>query len=265
VWPVSYANAIHLYWRHFEKEYKCSVASSKIAETMKRRQWLAHLGERWSIPHLGVSRTSRNDFDYDGWVRIGFALYDGLGDSGRDLWESWSAKSSKNDPALTASKGPSFAKVNRVTVGTLFYEARRCGWKESRRQRRDNRQQAGGEQTAEGASELPLIRVVGGELSALATRAEDLLITAGVPIYQRGGRLVRPIIEDVDASRGRRTKTAQLVALDSVYARDLNGTRVGKNIVRERGSTSRPIRLMKPQAPCWPAHSSLGSPGLIGS
>jgi putative DNA primase/helicase len=31
-----------------------------------------------------------NDLDYDDWINIGFALYDGLGDSGRDLWESWS-------------------------------------------------------------------------------------------------------------------------------------------------------------------------------
>src|SRR6185437_5179756 len=55
----SCANVIHLCWPHFEREYNCSIASSTIAETMKQRQWLAHLGERWSIPHSSVSRTSR--------------------------------------------------------------------------------------------------------------------------------------------------------------------------------------------------------------
>ena len=30
-----------------------------IAETMKRRQWLARLGERWLIPHSSVPRISR--------------------------------------------------------------------------------------------------------------------------------------------------------------------------------------------------------------
>jgi len=72
--------------------------------------------------------------------------------------------------------------------------------------------------------ELPVIEIKDGQLSALATRAEKMLIAAGVPIYQRGGMLVRPIIETVDASRGRRTKVAQLRVLDAVYLRDLMGT-----------------------------------------
>lgn len=71
--------------------------------------------------------------------------------------------------------------------------------------------------------ELPQIEIKDGQLSALATKAEDMLIAAGVPLYQRGGTLVRPIIETVDASRGRKTKVAQLRALDSVYLRDLMG------------------------------------------
>jgi hypothetical protein len=72
--------------------------------------------------------------------------------------------------------------------------------------------------------ELPVIEIKDGQLSALATRAEQMLIAAGVPIYQRGGMLMRPIIETVDASRGRKTKVAQLRVLDSVYLRDLMAT-----------------------------------------
>jgi len=71
------------------------------------------------------------------------------------------------------------------------------------------------------AADLPVMRVKGGQLSSLATRAEAILIAAGVPLYQRGGTLVRPIIETVDATRGRRTKVAQLKVLDNVYMRDL--------------------------------------------
>jgi Bifunctional DNA primase/polymerase, N-terminal len=73
------------------------------------------------------------------------------------------------------------------------------------------------------ADQLPVIQVRDGELSLLATTAEEMLIGAGTPLYQRGGALVRPIIETVDASRGRKTKVAQLKVLDSVYARDLMG------------------------------------------
>ena len=72
-------------------------------------------------------------------------------------------------------------------------------------------------------SDLPIIEIKDGQLSALATKAELMLIQAGVPVYQRGGTLVRPIIEAVDASRGRKTKVAQLRTLDAVYMRDLMG------------------------------------------
>jgi hypothetical protein len=72
-------------------------------------------------------------------------------------------------------------------------------------------------------SDLPIIEITDGQLSALATRAELMLIEAGVQVYQRGGTLVRPIIETVDASRGRKTKVAQLRMLDAVYMRDLMG------------------------------------------
>jgi hypothetical protein len=68
---------------------------------------------------------------------------------------------------------------------------------------------------------LPVIQIKDGELSLLATKAEEMLIAAGVPIYQRSGRLVRPIIETVDATRGRKTKVAQLKVLDDTYLRDL--------------------------------------------
>jgi hypothetical protein len=55
---------------------------------------------------------------------------------------------------------------------------------------------------------MPIIQVVGGNLSEIATRGEEVLIEAGVQIYQRGGKLVRPIVETVDASHGRLTKVA---------------------------------------------------------
>ena len=49
-----------------------------------------------------------------------------------------------------------------------------------------------------------------------------MLIQTGVLLYQRGENLVRPIIREVDASHGRRTKTAQLAQLTNTYMRDLD-------------------------------------------
>ena len=49
-----------------------------------------------------------------------------------------------------------------------------------------------------------------GKLHELANEAEAALITADVPFYVRGGDVVRPIVEDVPASKGRRAKVARL-------------------------------------------------------
>jgi hypothetical protein len=67
---------------------------------------------------------------------------------------------------------------------------------------------------------LPVIQIRNGELSSLATQAENVLIKADAPFYQRTGKLVRPIAEKVDASDGRKTTVARLIPLESVYARD---------------------------------------------
>jgi putative DNA primase/helicase len=163
-----------------------------------------------------------NDLDYDEWIVIGFALYGELGDSGRDLWEAWSATYTGNDAKVSSAKWPSFKNGRSVSIGTLFWHARQNGW-----WWKERHVSSGVGNTTRDANEaapsedLPIIEIKDGQLSELATRAEALLIDAGVPVYQRGGELVRPIIETVDASRGRKTKVAQLRILDPVYLRDL--------------------------------------------
>lgn len=55
-----------------------------------------------------------------------------------------------------------------------------------------------------------IIAVRAGELPRMATEGELALIEAGAPFYSRGGAIVRPIVEEVDAAKGRRTKIARL-------------------------------------------------------
>ena len=57
-----------------------------------------------------------------------------------------------------------------------------------------------------------------GKLHEVANDAEAALIAADVPFYARGGEILRPIIEDVPASKGRRTKVARLkpVSVDTM-------------------------------------------------
>lgn len=57
---------------------------------------------------------------------------------------------------------------------------------------------------------VPTIAIVPGELHRAATEGENALIAAGIHIYQREG-LVRPVIGEVAASGGYKTKVARLV------------------------------------------------------
>jgi hypothetical protein len=69
----------------------------------------------------------------------------------------------------------------------------------------------------------PTIEVKPGSLSWLADKGEEILIAAGVHIYQRGGRLMRPICQSVEASHGRHIKITRLSELSAVYLRDQLG------------------------------------------
>ncbi len=66
-------------------------------------------------------------------------------------------------------------------------------------------------------SGAPVIQVKAGDLHNTATAAEDALLEAGLPIYQRGDALVQPIKREVPASRGRMTLAAGLGELN-VYS-----------------------------------------------
>jgi putative DNA primase/helicase len=60
----------------------------------------------------------------------------------------------------------------------------------------------------------PLIRVVPGELHKTASAAEAAIIGAGIPIMQRGQMLVRPIMQEVPATKGRMTLSASFAEMN---------------------------------------------------
>jgi hypothetical protein len=69
-----------------------------------------------------------NDFDYEEWIDIGFALYNGLGAGGEDLWNKFCSGYKGNDPRVVATKWKSFAKGRSISVATLFWYAKKNGW-----------------------------------------------------------------------------------------------------------------------------------------
>ena len=67
-----------------------------------------------------LDQVGNQDVDYDTWIKIGLGLKASLGDSGLDLWVSWSARSIKNNPSTTLRKWQSF-HPREVSAGSIFY------------------------------------------------------------------------------------------------------------------------------------------------
>lgn len=67
--------------------------------------------------------------DYDLWISFGHALC-GFGEDGFQLWNEWSAKSSKHCSKETPKRWKTF-KGDRTNYGVIIEMARRNGWKNS--------------------------------------------------------------------------------------------------------------------------------------
>lgn len=160
-----------------------------------------------------VGHIDNSDLAYDDWIRVGLALYAALGDGGRDLWEDWSARSAKNDPAFSAGKWTSFAAVRSVSAGTLFWLARQNGWRASqaRKERGGREESAAPDANAPSEGERPLIRMHAGLMPETIDLAEAALIASGLDYYQRGSMIVRPTRAPVAISGGRQIDVPRLV------------------------------------------------------
>jgi putative DNA primase/helicase len=143
--------------------------------------------------------------NWDGWNRIGMALWDAtfqiqrLGEGGQ-LFHEWSAKNPAYDCATTDERWQHYKTSPPSTVGAhtlahLAYEARMS----------DDGSQLGDEDN------LPLIRVTAGRLPSVVTRAERALIAGKFDVFQRGTRLVRPTFVETPGSRGEATIAASIV------------------------------------------------------
>jgi putative DNA primase/helicase len=149
--------------------------------------------------------------EWKDWNDFGLAIWGATGgnDEGGKAFADWSAKASKNNPETTAARWKHYttSPPTRIGFGTLVYHARKAcpSWTFG----------------SGDASSLPIIYVKGGELSKLSSRGEEILHAAGVQIFQRSRQLVRPVIEEVDATRGRKTKICQLIPIVPDYLRDL--------------------------------------------
>jgi putative DNA primase/helicase len=186
-------------------------------------------------------------------IRVGQALHHESGGSaeGLAMFDAWCATcTEKWAQGWAEEKWRSF-KGRGITGGTIFGIAEEQGWRRAEHPHkqprnanakangadRDHRQSSNGtngakhdHHRAEDINEkpkpeilVPLIQIAPGRLSQIATEAEAHLLTAGVLFYQRSSELVRPVLQEVMASDGRRTKAAALAQVSEAYMRDQLG------------------------------------------
>jgi hypothetical protein len=82
--------------------------------------------------------------DRDVWLQIGMALKDELGDRGRSLWDSWSAKCSQKFNDRDQNKTWRSFRRNGIGIGTLFYHAQQYGWAPPRHEAQREKKSNGG-------------------------------------------------------------------------------------------------------------------------
>jgi len=91
----------------------------------------------------------------------------------------------------------------------------------TRPRKRQRRAPGAGDGAADGGSERPTIKIVGGKLPQIVDEAEVALIAGARDFYRYGDRLVRPVVEEVPAADETRTKAHRLVPITTPHLVDV--------------------------------------------
>ena len=79
--------------------------------------------------------------DRDAWVKAGMAIKSEMGDSGLDLWETWSQQDESFDPKAARDVWKSIKAGGKVGIGSLFHEAKAHGWRDDNTHQKPTAQQ----------------------------------------------------------------------------------------------------------------------------
>jgi len=211
--PAVTRDQVHAFIVAAERLLRTAGAEPKAERRSKEQagQRAARLeaGQRPSreLVEEALSFVPNDDRAYDEWIRIGFALYDALGESGRGLWHSWSATSAKNVPEMTERKWATFANGRDITCGTLFYIAKSNGWRRRGTPRRAEPDPTDDDDDADRPDDRRLLRVNQADLPATARAVAALLgersdlFDRGLPVrlvadHFRGGLITEALTSD---------------------------------------------------------------------
>lgn len=129
-----------------------------------------------------------DDLDYDEWIVAAMALQAWGSSGATELFESWSASSSKNNPEFTAQKFDDCANPHSITVGTLAYKAMQNGY------RFPTKHSSAGATSEEQTKTRVFLH--GGKLHEAITAVEDSINKSDLAIYRFSGAIVEIIASE---------------------------------------------------------------------
>lgn len=88
-------------------------------------------------------RTALSFLDYndeDVWIKAAMCLKSEYGDAGFDIWEDWGSQFARYAPKVARSRWKSIKAGGKVTIGSLFYDAKAAGWKDDKKYEKPSRE-----------------------------------------------------------------------------------------------------------------------------
>lgn len=122
---VVIAGSMHRNGRPYTVEHDVPVAECPpaLVELLKRDVVAASKNASYTREEIEwLLVPNANDVEYDDWIKVGMGVQFELGEEGFDLWDAWSAKSPKYNPAETRRKWESFGVTHTgvpATGGTI--------------------------------------------------------------------------------------------------------------------------------------------------
>ena len=133
-----------------------------------------------------------DDLHYDEWIAAAMSLQSWGGDEAKELFQRWSAASSKNVPEFTSQKFEDCANPHSVTVATLIHKAKENGYRFPTKHSRAP--------TTNEERTKTKIYLHGGKLNESITAVEDAINQSGLNIFRFNGSIVEIVASEDNKS-----------------------------------------------------------------
>lgn len=112
------------------------------------------------------------------WVEAAFAIREGLGDVGFDLWCEWGAAHQRPAPEVKATWKSAKPRAGGIGIGTLFFRAKEKGWKDDNKYEKPSADVIAKRKAAAAARAAQYEAEEAAEQAAAAERAQKLWYAA---------------------------------------------------------------------------------------